>query len=158
MRVGSTNTLTISTPGHPVVIANSPAFNGADRYTNAGPQNISSGAIKVVIPSNGFPTVLYYVCSVHGFFGRIDIIGGPMPPPNQILSLNVGANVVMTSTGTNTTWRLVPEFSSNLVSGLWAPVPNFVNTFANGKNTTTFSRLDPICGPNVFLRVRQQQN
>ena len=66
--------------------------------------------------------------------------------------------VVMTSTGTETTWLLVPEFSSNLVSGAWASVPTYTNTFANGTNTTIFPRLDPICGPNVFLRLRQQQN
>jgi hypothetical protein len=64
----------------------------------------------------------------------------------------------MTSTGTNTTWTLIPEFSSNLVGGTWGPVPSYTNTFANGTNTTTFNRLDPICGPNVYLRVRQQQN
>jgi hypothetical protein len=159
MQVGSTNILTINTsPIHPVVIANSPAFNGADRYTNATPQSISSGMIRVTIPAVSFPTTLYYVCSVHGFFGVIDIQGGPRPPPSQILSLNVGTNVVMTSTGTNTTWLFRPEFSSNLVSGLWAPIPNFTNTFSNGTNMTVFNRLDPICGPAVFLRIRQQQH
>jgi hypothetical protein len=39
---------------------------------------------------------------------------------------------------------------------VWASVPGFTNTFANGTNVTTFDRLDPICGPNVFLRVSQQ--
>jgi len=66
----------------------------------------------------------------------------------------VGTNVVMTSTGTNRTWTLIPEFSSNLVGGAWGPVPGFTN----GTNTTTFNRLDPICGSSVFLRLRQQQN
>jgi hypothetical protein len=70
--------------------------------------------------------------------------------------VQVGTQIVMTSTGTNTTWLLVPEYSSNLVSGLWAPVPSFTNHFANGTNTTVFDRLDPICGPTVFLRIRQQ--
>lgn len=159
MQVGSTNLLTINTAAfHPVVIANSPALNGADRYANATPQNISSGTIAVTIPANGFPTQLYYVCSVHGFFGLIDIQGGPMPPANQILSITVSTNVVMTSTGTNTTWLLRPEYSSNLASGVWAPVANFANNFAGGTNTTTFDRLDPICGPNVYLRLRQQQH
>jgi hypothetical protein len=63
--------------------------------------------------------------------------------------------VALVSTGTENTWVLVPEYSSNLLSSAWAPVPNFANTFANGTNVTTFPRLDPICGPNVFLRVRQ---
>ena len=42
---------------------------------------------------------------------------GSAPPPNLILSIQVGTNVVMTSTGTNTTWLLIPEFNSNLVRG-----------------------------------------
>src|SRR5436853_2719438 len=151
MLAGSTNNLTISTASfHPVVIQNSQDTLPANRYANASPQNISSGVIKVIIPSTGFPTTLYYVCAVHGFSGQINITAPvlPPPPPNRILSINVGTNVVMTSTGTNTTWLFIPEFSSNLVGGLWAPVPNFNNTFANGTNRTTFNRLDPICGPN----------
>ena len=95
---------------------------------------------------------------MHGFHGEIDLTAPvlPAPPRNQILSVHVGTNVVMTSTGTNTTWTLIPEFSSNLFGGMWAPVPSYTNTFANGTNTTTFNRLDPICGPNVYLRVRQK--
>jgi len=64
----------------------------------------------------------------------------------------------MTSTGTNTTWLLIPEYNSNLLNATWASVPTYTNTFANGTNTTVFDRLDPICGPNVFLRLRQQEN
>src|SRR3954463_7949726 len=159
---GTTNTLTINTTpgafGHPVVITTNNLSVGA-RFTNAAPQNISSGTITLKVPAN-FVGPLYYMCTVHGFWGQIDIVApqGPIPPPNQIVSIKVTANVVITSTGTNTTWTLVPEYSSNLVSGLWAPVPNFSNTFANGTNTTTFDRLDPICGPNVFLRLNQQKN
>ena len=82
----------------------------------------------------------------------------PAPPRNKILSVRVGTNVVMTSTGTNRTWTLIPEFSSNLVGGAWGPVPGFTNTFANGTNTTTFNRLVLICDSSVFLRLRQQQN
>jgi hypothetical protein len=85
-------------------------------------------------------------------------LSSPVPPPNTILMVRVGTNVVMTSTGTNTTWLLVPEYSSNLTAGAWAPVPHFTNTYANGTNVTVFDRLDPICGPNVFLRVSQRQN
>ena len=160
MQVGSTNILTINTPGiHPVAIANSPTNFGANRYSGATPQNVSGNTpITVTIPATGFPTVLYYVCTFHGFFGTIDIRGGPKPPASQILSLNVGTNVVMRSTGTNTTWLFKPEFSSNLLTGAWAPIPGFSNSFANGTNTTTFNRLDPICGPNVYLRIRQQQH
>jgi len=159
LTAGVTNILRINTSGiHPVVI--SPTGDAFDLYNGAAPQNINSGNIALVTPSTGFPDKLYYVCSVHGFFGEIDLSGlvGPVPPPNLILSIMVGTNVVMTSTGTNTTWLLIPEFSSNLLGGAWAPVPSYTNTFANGTNKTVFDRLDPICGPNVFLRLRQQQN
>ncbi len=162
LTAGVTNVLVINTttfPDHPVVITSNPVLGDtADWYSGASPQNINTGNMTLETPSSGFPTKLYYMCSVHGFFGEIDLSGliGPMPPPNTILQIQVGTNIVMTSTGTNTTWLLVPQYSSNLISGAWSPVPNFTNTFANGTNTTVFDRLDPICGPNVYLRISQQ--
>ena len=100
------------------------------------------------------------MCNIHLFFGLIQITPPPVvaPLPNTILQIQIGTNIVMTSTGTATPWLLIPEFSSNVLSGSWSPVPSYTNTFANGTNTTVFDRLDPICGPNVFLRLRQQQN
>ena len=154
---GVTNILIINTSSfHPVVITSTAVTSNT--YSNASPQNINSGNINLTTPTSGFPTTLYYMCKIHGFFGQINITAPPSPPPNTILKVMVGTNVVMVSTGTNTTWLLVPEYSSNLVNGAWAAVPTYTNTYANGTNTTTFSRLDPICGPNVFLRLRQQQN
>jgi hypothetical protein len=61
------------------------------------------------------------------------------------------------STGAATTYNLVPEFRSNLVTGAWLDVPSFTNNFADGTNTTTFGRLEPVCGPNVFLRISHSQ-
>jgi len=154
LQAGVTNILDIQTyPDHPVIIISPDTFGF---YSGASPQNVTNLPISVVTPSSGFPTNLYYVCSVHGFFGEIHF--SVPPPPNTILQIRVGTNIVMTSTGTNTSWRLIPEFSSNLVGGAWAPVHSYTNDFANGTNTTVFSRLDPICGPNVFLRLRQEQN
>ena len=155
---GVTNILIINTASfHPVVITTAPAKT--PRYSGATSQSISSGSITVTNPTSGFTTPLYYVCDVHSFFGQINFTAPAGPPlPNTILKVIVGTNVVMISTGTNTTFTFIPEFSSNLVSGAWTPVPNFTNTFLNGTNTTKFNRLDPICGPNVFLRVRQQPN
>jgi hypothetical protein len=163
LTAGVTNILQINTTAgfHPVIVTTDPApFTFANEYSGASPQNIATAPMALITPASGFPPKLYYMCSIHWFFGEIDLTGvvGPMPNPNQILSILVGTNIVMTSTGTNTTWLLVPEFNSNLVGGVWAPVPNYTNTFANGTNTTVFNRLDPICGPNVFLRLRQQQN
>jgi hypothetical protein len=161
LTAGVTNILQINTSSfHPVVVATAPSKALATWYNGAAPQNINSGPIALNTPGTGFPAKLYYVCSVHGFFGEIDLTGlaGPVPPPNLILSVLVGTNVVMKSTGTNTTWLLIPEYNSNLLNATWASVPSYTNTFANGTNTTVFDRLDPICGPNVFLRLRQQEN
>lgn len=156
---GVTNILDIQTyADHPVVITTSPDPNAW--YSGASPEDVNAQPMALSTPTSGFPTVLYYVCSVHGFYGQIHLNPppGPAPPPNTILSIRVGTNIVMTSTGTNTTWFLVPEFNSNLLHAPWTPVPAYTNRFANGTNTTVFNRLDPICGPNVFLRIRQQPN
>jgi hypothetical protein len=161
LTAGMTNILRINTATiHPVIITTNRNTSLSSYYNGAAPENINGGNIALRIPATGFPSVLYYICSVHGFSGQINVTAPvlPVPPRNKILSIHVGTNVVMTSTGTNTTWTLIPEFSSNLVSGLWGPVPGSTNTFANGTNTTIFNRLDPICGSSVYLRVRQQQN
>lgn len=155
---GVTNILDIhSDMIHPVVVTSTP--NTFDTYGGASPQRVNNQPIALSTPSSGFPTVLYYMCAIHGFFGEIHLAlpSSPVPPRNTILEIRVGTNIVMTSTGTNTTWMLIPEFSSNLLSGTWASVPSYTNNFSDGTNTTIFDRLDPICGPNVFLRIRQQQ-
>jgi len=153
LQAGVTNIPDIQTfTNHPVVILTADTFS---RYSGASPQDVFDKPISLVTPSSSFPTTLYYVCSIHGFFGEIHLSAPLIPPPNTILQIRVGTNIVMTSIGTTTTWTLVPEFRSNIVSGLWAPVPSNTNTYANGTNTTVFNRLDPICGPNVFLRLRQ---
>jgi len=156
---GVTNILDIQTDGfHPVVVTSTPST--VDWFSGADPQNVNSEPIILNTSTSGFPTNLYYMCYFHGFYGEIHISApsSPTPPPNTILEIRVGTNVVMTSTGTSTTWLVVPEFTSNLVNAAWSPVPSYTNSFANGTNTTIFGRLDPICGPNVFLRIRQQQN
>lgn len=156
---GVTNILDIQTASfHPVVVTST--LDTFDWFSGADPQAVNAQPITVTTPTSGFPTNLYYMCYFHGFYGEIHFTtpGFSIPPPNTILEIRVGTNVVMTSTGTNTTWFVVPEFTSNLVNAAWSPVPGYTNSFANGTNTTIFDRLDPICGPNVFLRIRQQQN
>ena len=159
LTAGATYRLFISTAAfHPVVVATNSTGNFANppvnfSYSGASPQNIFSGTVTITIPASNYPPVLYYQCNIHGFFGQINIL--PPPPPNQILSVAVTNTVMLVSTGTTNTWVFVPEYNSNLVNGAWAAVPGFNNVFAGGTNFTTFSRLEPICGPNVFLRVRQ---
>ncbi len=157
---GVTNILIINTASfHPVVITTNSPNTSSQRYSSASPQDINSGSIQVTTTPSGFPATLYYVCRIHGFSGQINFSAPAGPPlPNTILKVIVGTNVVMVSTGTNTTYTFIPEFSSNLTSGVWSPIASFTNTFLNGTNTTKFNRLDPICGPNVFLRIRQQPN
>lgn len=142
-------------PSHPFEIVSDllgTPYN--DGVTN---NNISSGTITFSVPANA-PAQLFYICSLHFFGGAIDIIDPP--PPVRILSVDVGgAGVVMKSLGTNGNgWVFAPEFSSNLFLGSWSVVPAFTNQFVGGTNITTFPRLDPICGPNVFLRVKNVKN
>ena len=162
LSAGNTYTFTMEASSfHPMVIGTN-ASTGLPQpvsfaYTNASPQAIFSGTITLTLPATNFPSKLYYQCNNHGFYGVITVVApSGAPPPNNILGLSVTTNIVLISTGTSTSYKLVPMFSSNLVSGVWGPVPNFTNTFANGTNTTVFGRLDPICGPNVFLRISQQ--
>lgn len=159
---GNTYTFTMQASAlHPMVVATN-ASTGLPSpidlaYGNASPQNISVGVITLTLPPTNFPSTLYYQCNVHGFYGMITVLPpSSAPPPNTILGLTVTTNIVLISTGTNTTYKLVPQFSSNLVNGAWAPVPSFTNTVVDGTNYTVFDRLDPICGPNVFLRISQQ--
>jgi hypothetical protein len=163
LAAGQTYTFTMQAGAfHPMVVGTN-ASNGATapsdyEYVNAAPQEIASGTITLTIPATGYPTNLYYQCNFHGFYGVITVAPPPAiaPPQNEIVSISVTTNIVLISTGTSTSFVLVPQFSSNLVGGAWAPVPSFTNSFANGTNVTTFDRLDPICGPNVFLRISQE--
>ncbi len=157
---GNTYTFTMeATSIHPMVVVtqNNGSPPSTFEYTNASPQIVSTGTITLTLPLTNYPPTLYYQCNIHGFYGVITVVPpSSPPPPNQIIFISVTTNIVVTSTGTNTSYTLVPQFSSNLVNGVWGPVPNFSNTFADGTNTTTFDRLDAVCGPNVFLRISQQ--
>lgn len=147
-----------TTSAHPfqIVLDNNTGESYDDGVVN---NNISSGRITFTVPTNA-PSTLYYICSAHGFGGTINIVNPPPPPLAnvRVFSISIGSNsVTLKSKGTNG-WITVPEFSSNLLSDSWAAVPNFTNVFANGTNTTSFNRLEPICGPNVFLRIRNTPN
>jgi hypothetical protein len=153
---GSNYFFNISTDfSHPFQISASPNF-GAPAY-NGGVSNntISSGTMTFTVPLNA-PDTLYYVCAFHFFGNAIHIIDSPPAagPLVQIVSMNLSAsNVVLRSIATNG-WPAIPEYSSNLVSSNWAVVPSYSNALVNGTNVTTFNRLDTICGPNVYLRIK----
>jgi hypothetical protein len=138
---------------HPFQIVSD--LSGTAYNTGVNNNNISTGVLTFAVPTNA-PSILYYICSLHFFSGQINIVDPPAPPLVQILSFQVGnSNVVMKWLGTNGNgWLAIPEFSSNLVVSNWSVVPSFTNSFLSGTNTTVFNRLDPICGPNVFLRMK----
>ena len=116
--------------------------------------------MTLVIPATNYPATLYYECNRHFFYGVISVVPPVSPPPsNSIISIVFTATTVtLTSSGTSTTYNLVPQFNSNVVDGNWRDAPLFSNTFTNGTNTTVIARnpLDSVCGPDVFLRISQR--
>jgi hypothetical protein len=152
---GRTYVFTVTTASvHPFQVATT-----ANTQYNTGlsANNISSGTINWTVATNA-PSTLRYRCSVHGFFGTINVVNAPLPPTVRVLSVSLSSsNVTIKSTGTNG-WNAIPEFTSNLVGTIsWTTVPGYTNALLNGTNTTVFNRLEPICGSNVYLRVRNTQ-
>jgi hypothetical protein len=154
---GQTYTFAInSDPIHPFVISTEEFDFNVPGVSN---NDINQGTITYAVPLDA-PDTMIYLCSLHFFGGTINIIDPPLPPvPNvKIISISMtSSNVTLKSVGTNG-WTGIPEFSSNLFSTTWSVVPNYTNTFSNGTNTTVFNRLEAICGPNVFLRVKNTPN
>jgi hypothetical protein len=160
LAAGQTYTFTVNVGAtHPLGVVTTIPPSVAT-YSNASPQGITSGTVTLTIPSTNFPSTLYYQCNTHHFYGVITVVPPvqqPAPPRNTIISIVVTPDgVTVDSSGTNTTYLLVPQFNSNVVDGNWHDVPTFTNTFANGTNTTTFGRLDALCGSNVFVRISQR--
>lgn len=89
--------------------------------------------------------------------GVLTITTPPSPPTVKIVYIDVADFITLKSTGAND-WSAVPEFRCGLDNSNWTAVANFTNSLANGTNTTTFPRLEAVCGStNVLLRVRNQQ-
>ncbi len=161
---GATYIFTLNTSAaHPVDICTNSITSA--KYVGASGQALSTGSITVTIPATNFPTTLYYICNIHTFYGKITVTPPQPPPPTTITKTSVSTNIVITFTGGTNTVPLVPQFSSNLVTGAWLPVPAYTNKFGSnsdntfsGTNTVSFGRLDAVCGPDVFLRVSQAPN
>jgi hypothetical protein len=159
LNAGATYLFTMNTASfHPVDICTNPSTSAL--YSGASQQAVSSGTIKLTIPATNYPPTLYYICNIHSFYGIITVNPPQPPPAASIASAAVSSNIIVTFSGGTNTIQLVPQFSSNLVSGIWQPVPAYTNTFSGTGtgNTTSFNRLDAICGPNVFLRISQSPN
>jgi hypothetical protein len=147
---------------HPFFIQTNRTAFGAGRY-NVGVTNngVAVGTLIFAVPQSA-PNLLHYQCGSHeSMGGDLIIVDAPAPPPPPDVAITAisvtDTTVTVQSTGA-VGWSPVPQFSSNLVLNIWSDVAVFENVFADGTNTTTFDRLDPICGPNVYLRVRNTEN
>jgi hypothetical protein len=114
--------------------------------------NACSGIVTYTVPND--LTNTEYICSIHAFGGTIQTVAAPPPPPVQILSLSVGTNLVVKSTGTNN-WTVIPEFKTNITTTNWFALTVQTNIFLNGTNETYCGRPP---GDEVFIRVRNQSN
>jgi hypothetical protein len=144
---------------HPFWIKSSPGFGSAGAFNNGVVNNgATSGSVVFTVPANA-PDALIYQCGNHGsMLGTLNIVSPPSAPTVRIVHLAVGQQVVVTSTGTNG-WIAIPEFTCDPASSNWVAVASFTNTFTGGTNTTSFDRLETVCGsPSVFLRIRNQKN
>ncbi len=142
---GRTYTFAVnSSADHPFLI-NSPGVQN---------NNITQGTITYTVPN--VASNYTYICSIHGFGAQIITIAPPPPAPPtiHILSLAVGSNVVLRSTGTNG-WSVNPEYSTNLTTTNWFALSVLSNSFLNGVNETICGRPP---GSNVFIRIRSQKN
>jgi hypothetical protein len=150
-----------SLPLHPFWIKTNLTGNfsgGAAQYPNGVVNNgATSGSVIFSVPANA-PDTLFYECGNHSSMnGTLTIVTPPSPPLVRIVFINVAGFVTLKSTGSNG-WNAVPEYLCGLPGTNWTAVPAFTNSLAGGTNTTTFQRLDALCGSsNVLLRVRNQQ-
>lgn len=159
LNAGATYIFSVNTASfHPMDICTNATTS--THYSGASAQAVSSGTVTLTIPPTNFPSKLYYICNVHSFYGIITV-NPPQPPPTaNITGIRVTTNIVLTFSGGTNTIQLVPQFSSNLTKNVWLPVPQYTNTYSGtgANNTTSFGRLDAVCGPDVFVRVSQVSN
>jgi len=155
---GVTYVFSVNAPGHPFWIKTVRSTGTGNAYnTGVTGNGVASGTLTFAVPANA-PNTLFYNCQFHSAMtGTLNIVDPPTPPPARIVSLSVGTSVVVQSTGTNG-WAPVPEYTCDLTETNWTAPASFTNTFAGGTNTTTFAPPDPVCGPAVFIRIRQRAN
>jgi len=157
---GVTYVFNLSNTGiHPFWIKSSLGSGAAGAF-NTGVVNNgnTAAAVSFTVPANA-PSQLFYQCGNHsGMTGTLNITTPATPPTVRIIYVDVAQFITIKSTGTNG-WSAIPEFKCSASAPAWSPVASFTNTFNVGTNTTTFPRLDPICGStNVLIRIRNQSN
>ncbi len=143
---------------HPFWIKSSLGSGSSGRYDSGVSRNgATSGSVTFAVPQ-GAPDRLFYQCGLHSAMnGTLTIVTPASPPEVKIVFIGVGDFITVKSTGTNG-WNAIPEFRCGLEDVSWQDVSPFTNSYAGGTNTTTFGRLDPICGsPTVLLRIRNQE-
>jgi hypothetical protein len=107
---------------------------------------INTGRLTYTVPTNNASYI--YVCPIHPWmFG--DIFTVP-PPELRILSLELGKDVVLSST-LIPDWKLQAEFATNLHQGEWSVLPIATNRVSS-------NRVDSICGrpegDSIFIRLK----
>lgn len=143
---------------HPFWIKSALGFGSATAFNTGVVNNgATSGSVTFTVPAAA-PNQLFYQCGNHSSMsGVLTIVTPPSPPTVKIVYINVADFITLKSTGTNG-WSVIPEFRCGLDNPNWTAVANFTNHLVNGTNTTTFPRLEAICGStNVLIRVRNQQ-
>jgi hypothetical protein len=155
---GVTYVFSVNAPGHPFWIKTARVTGTGSAYaTGVSGNGVAVGQLTFAVPTNA-PNTLFYDCQFHSAMsGTLNIVDAPSPPLVRIVTLQVGQQVTVQSTAA-AGWTPVPEYQCDLTDTNWTAVAAFTNSLANGTNTTTFDRLDPVCGPGVFIRLRQQPN
>ena len=134
---GETYTFDVDTsPQHPFQIQSPGVVNN----------EINTGRLTYTVPTNNASYI--YVCPIHPWmFG--DIVTVP-PPEVRILSLDLGKDVVLSST-LIPDWRLRAEFATNLHQGEWSVLPVATNRVSS-------NRVDLICGrpegDSIYIRLK----
>jgi hypothetical protein len=155
---GVTYVFNINASGHPLWIKSVSSTGTGNAYnTGVTGNGIQVGTLTFAVPTNA-PNTLHYNCQYQSAMkGTLNIITSPSPPTVRIVLINVGKAVIAASTGA-AGWSPVPEYCCELPPTNWTVVTTFTNVIANGTNTTSFDRLDPACGSNVFIRIRENRN
>jgi hypothetical protein len=149
---GKTYTFDVNASGHPFWIKTVQGNGSSNGYSGTANNGTQVGTVTLTLPSNA-PGTLFYNCQIHAAMtGIITVIDPPLPPAPFILKLNVGTNLNLKFTGSNT-FSYFPEFNTNLATTNWYALTVQTNISANGTN-------DVICGlppgDHVFIRVRAQ--